>query len=94
MTRPTDEEFAELARKRDAGFQAMVAKIYAEQGWNPPETVVHASHAGKCYCACPDGPCQHIWDGPTYESDDGCMMSGTCSRCGEICAYHDMRCGS
>ena len=37
--------------------------------------------------------CGHVWDGPAYESQDGCLSSATCSRCGEVAIYHDMRFG-
>jgi hypothetical protein len=90
--RPTDAEFEELKRKRDESVRRSVAKICEEEGWDPAQTSFHASHHDGCYCDCPDGPCQHVWDGPDYTSDDQCMVSVTCSRCGAVCAYHDMRC--
>lgn len=94
--RPTDAEFDDLKRQRDASLAAAVAQICTEQGWDPGKTHVHASGAGDCYCACPDGPCQHIWDGPEYTEEPeggGFMSSVTCSRCGAPAIYHDMRCG-
>lgn len=90
--RPTDAEFEELKRKRDASINDSIARICAEHGWDRNEVHAHASHASGCYCACPDGPCQHVWDGPTVEFDDGCGMTTTCSRCGEWSFNHDMRC--
>lgn len=92
-TRPTDEEFEELKRKRDAEIERVIQAVCDEQGWDRTKVVASACHAGTCYCACPDGPCQHIWDGEAYVSDDECMSSVTCSRCGAIAAYHDMRVG-
>ncbi len=91
--RPTDEEFAELARKRDESIEAMIRDVCEEHGWPRAEVHAHVSHTGKCYCACPDGPCQHVWDGPEYiENDEGGFMSSrTCSRCGAVAAHHDMR---
>ena len=89
--RPTDAEFEELKRKRDESIAASVAALCAEHGWNPVDAHVHVSGAGSCYCACPDGPCQHIWDGPSVEFDDGHGMSVTCSRCGTLAFSHDMR---
>ena len=92
--RPTDEEFAELARKRDEAVRATVKRFCEEQGWDDPaQTAFHASHSHGCYCACPDGPCQHVWDGPEYVSEDEGLVSVTCSRCEAVAAYHDMRCG-
>ena len=92
--RPTEAEFDELKRRRDEAVEKMVEEVCQEKGWPRAEVHVHASHAGdECYCACPDGPCQHTWDGPNYESEDGCMMSVTCSRCSAVAAYHDMRVG-
>jgi hypothetical protein len=88
--RPTEAEFDELKRKRDAAISEIVDDICKRQGWDRKEVNSHVSHAGDCYCACPDGPCQHIWDGPEYVSADDCMSSVTCSRCGVPAIYHDM----
>jgi len=97
--RPTDEEFADLARKRDESIAAMVAQVCKEHGWDPAATTFHASHQHGCYCACPDGPCQHVWDGPQVplgleEGEDESKASGwssTCSRCGADAFSHSMR---
>lgn len=89
--RPTEAEFDELKRKRDEGLRAVVEATCKKMGWDPAKVGVHASHAGECYCACPDGPCQHVWDGPEWVSEDECGSSVTCSRCGEVAMFHDMR---
>ena len=89
--RPTEAEFDELKRKRDEAIRAIFEQACKEQRWDPAKTEFHFSSMGRCYCACPDGPCQHVWDGPEYTEE--CMSSTTCSRCGAIAAYHDMRCG-
>lgn len=26
--------------------------------------------------------CDHVWDGPIVEFNDGCSMTSTCSKCG------------
>jgi len=46
----------------------------------------------KCRCNCgPDGPdCEHVWDGPWAESEDGRSGSVTCSRCGMWKMDHDL----
>ncbi len=98
--RPTDEEFAELARKRDEAVQTVVDRICEEEGWDKSKALFHASHSHGCYCACPDGPCQHIWNGPQQpvgleEGEDesqACGWSVTCSRCGTDAMSHDIRC--
>lgn len=87
--RPTDAEFEELKRKRDAAISEVVRTVCQQHGWDPEKASYHASNTDGCYCACPDGPCQHVWDGPEYRDDT--MMSGTYSRCGAIHAFHDMR---
>lgn len=99
-SRPTDEEFAELARKRDAATEEAVNRICAEQGWDRSKVGFHASHTDGCYCACPDGPCQHVWNGRTVpigleEGEDESKALGfstTCSRCGTDAMSHDIRC--
>jgi hypothetical protein len=89
--RPTEAEFDELKRKRDEGLAACVDALCAKYGWSRKEVTFHASGAGPCYCACPEGPCQHVWDGPEERGED--HQSATCSRCGASAMMHDMRCG-
>ena len=46
-----------------------------------------------CQCECrrePRGPCGHVWDGPDYLSEDKCLVSATCSRCGMTAFDHSM----
>lgn len=93
--RPTEAEFEELKRKRDEALRATVVAICEKQGWDPAQTSFHASHMSGCYCACPGGPCQHVWDGPEVTSDAedlGYWSSGSCSRCGAVAMHHDVRC--
>lgn len=58
----------------------------------PPHPAVTAVVCGpqsaKCKCQCPDGSCEHKWDGPA-ESFEGCTTT-TCSRCGMTAMGHDM----
>lgn len=89
--RPTDEEFEAMKRKRDAAVSAVIDAICAEHGWKRDQVHVHTTGAGICYCACPDGPCQHVWDGPVEEGEN--YASVTCSRCGMSSISHDLRCG-
>lgn len=88
--RPTDAEFEDLKRQRDAALKGVLESIANELGCDPADIRVRDCDAGQCYCACPDGPCQHIWDGPEYSEDN--MSSVTCSRCGAVALYHDLRC--
>lgn len=88
--RPTDAEFEELKRKRDEAVRATVIATCEKMGWDPSKTSFHASHMHGCYCACPDGPCQHKWDGPTVEEEN--MVDTTCSLCGASAFSHDLRC--
>lgn len=87
--RPTDAEFEELKRKRDEAIRESVKKVCEKMGVDPAKTAYHTSHTDGCYCACPGGPCQHIWDGPDFVDDNS--TSVTCSRCGAVAMYHDMR---
>lgn len=46
---------------------------------------------GKCKCECSTGgPCDHDWDGPWEESEDGRMGTATCSKCGMDAMSHSM----
>jgi hypothetical protein len=89
--RPTEAEFDDLKRKRDEAINNMIDDICAKQGWDRSKVHAHVSGAGDCYCACPDGPCQHIWDGEDYQDEDEGWISATCSRCGTPAIHHDIR---
>jgi len=41
-----------------------------------------------CVCKCPDGPCEHAWDGEVIES--GSVTTVTCGRCGASAFEHSM----
>lgn len=86
MTAP---DFEALRKERNARFYAMLKKLADEEGIAIDE-FSHNHNDNACYCACP-GPCEHRWDGETWESEDGCCMSATCSRCGSTAMSHDMR---
>lgn len=89
--RPTEAEFDALKARRDAALQKMVEACAAHFKCDPADLQVHISHSPVCYCACPDGPCQHVWDGDDVTiGDNGCSV--TCSRCGEMAFAHDLRC--
>ena len=82
--RPTDAEFDELKRKRDANIR----EWFRKRGWAPPR--LKSEFASTCYCNCPVGPCQHEWVGWVKLENGG---SRVCSRCGMTAISHDMRCG-
>jgi len=42
----------------------------------------------KCKCECPDGLCEHQWDGPPHYEKN--MGTATCSRCGMWAINHDI----
>lgn len=92
MSRPTEAEFAELKRKRDEAVNKAIDEMCAEQGWERGAVHVHASHAGDCYCDCPNGPCQHEFGG-WREFEDGSGGETFCQRCGTGSMSHSMRCG-
>ena len=58
--------------------------------------VCYGSSSPKCRCKCPDGECEHVWDGEWVEEKfegGGGTSSVTCSRCGMRRIDHDMWCG-
>lgn len=62
---------------------------------NVDPTTVHmcGPSNSKCKCQCPDGPCEHKWDGPWEEFDGGRGGTSTCSRCGTTSLSHALWCG-
>lgn len=83
--------FAALRAERNAKAQAWAEK-FAEEHGVPLQSLRRSHNPNACYCACgTGGPCEHRWDGPDWESDDGLCSSVTCSRCGSTAMSHDMR---
>lgn len=86
MTKP---DFEALRAKRDAAVMETLDKIAKDYGCDPSE-LKHNYNSAKCYCACSTGgPCEHTWDGESYETDSCCSV--TCSRCGTSAMSHDLR---
>jgi len=87
-------DFAELRRQRNEARRRLIAELKAKLGISPDDACEPGCACcgdDACYCACPDGPCEHTWDGPDWESEDGGTCSVTCSRCGGTAISHDMR---
>lgn len=88
--RPTEPEFEELKRRREAAIQAGAREL----GWDGKEPLhAHVNHGGgtpECYCACPDGPCQHEFEG-WRAFEDGRGGERVCKRCGMGAMSHDLR---
>lgn len=86
----TDPDFPALRAARNAVVEKMIAAIAKEHGFDLSTTQSNFD-PDACYCACPDGPCEHKWDGEIYVSEDGCCQSTTCSRCGMTSMSHSLR---
>lgn len=56
-----------------------------------PTLQIFVCPPGRCKCLCPDGPCEHVWDGPWVGDEMG--ESVTCSRCAAVRMSHDMAVG-
>lgn len=87
-----EPDFEKLRADRNKAIDGFAKSVAEKYGWDANKIEVsHDPHA--CYCACPDGPCEHKWDGEDWESECGCAVSVTCSRCGTTAMSHDMRVG-
>ena len=87
-------DFEKLRAERDAGIERIAREMFIELGGDPNEApTFHSREYGSpCYCACPDGPCEHQFDG-CREFDDGLGFEQFCQRCGEGAMLHSMRFG-
>ena len=91
MTTTTEPDFEFLRARRNHEVRKRLEKLAAEMGVDP-DAVQSSFNPHSCYCACASGgPCEHKWDGEPYESDDGCLWSTTCSRCGQTAFSHGLR---
>ena len=87
-------DFEALRAKRDAAMREVAPSIHAEFFADQPigDMQVHISGVGRCYCACPDGPCEHQWGG-VREFDGGLGFEQVCGKCGMGAMSHSLRCG-
>lgn len=95
MSKP---DFEALRAQRDAGIQAVARAMAEKLGADPGDEVTfHArDFRSPCYCACPDGPCEHHfqgWQDITDEDGQACGGEQVCSRCGEGAMSHSVRVG-
>ena len=79
-------DFEELRRKRNEAMQEIINSFARSQGVDPSE-VKSTFSPDACYCACPDGPCEHAF---IRESGQKAYDS-KCKRCGLSAMSHDLR---
>lgn len=98
MTKPTEAEFDALKRERDEGIRKLLRDVRKQVWPDAPDDESLQFHCSDyeaiCYCACPDGPCQHEFSGwRDIHNDDGEVCGGEqfCSRCGMGAMSHSMR---
>lgn len=85
----TQPDFERLREKRNAKVRQSIDDLCAKHGWDK-DKVVSTFNPDACYCACPEGPCEHDWKG-LREFDDGLGNEAVCTRCGTGAMAHDMR---
>lgn len=99
---PTDTEIDAWEAEVEARTNEVLASL--KKGIVPPGVMVCGPGTfGKCKCNCPDGPCEHVWDGPEARDEDpdaeeiegenyvpSPVVTATCSRCGKWQINHDM----
>jgi len=86
-------DFAALRARRDEALRALVGDVARKWGCDPCDVRMHISPHG-CYCACPDGPCEHEfagWRAFDPEFDDGSGGERVCRLCGMGALTHTLR---
>lgn len=89
MRKPPD--FEQLRAERNRLFEAVVKEACRKQGWDPAKLRT-TFNPDACYCACPDGPCEHDFQG-WRNFEDGCGGERVCIRCGMGAMGHSIRIG-
>jgi hypothetical protein len=97
MKRPTDAEFETMRRKRDDGIAEIVHGLFAKERAGmeiAPDVLAtlfrERDFHARCYCGCPDGPCQH--DFTNWRANaDGSGGDHVCVRCGLSLQRHALR---
>lgn len=81
-------DFDALRAKRNAEIQENVEQMCRDCGWDPAK-VEHGFNPDSCYCACPEGPCEHDFQG-WRDFEDGTGGEAFCSRCGTGAMRHSL----
>ena len=90
MTDTTDKpDFEKLRAERNASVQEMIDQFAVIAGWEPNQAQT-TFNPNSCYCACPDGPCEHDWQG-WRDFEDGSGGETVCKRCGMGAMSHTLR---
>lgn len=86
-------DFAALRAARNESVQAMIKAAWISMGGDPNATAIPSTfNPNACYCACPDGPCEHDFQG-WRDFEDGSGGEQVCSRCGCGAMHHSLMTG-
>jgi hypothetical protein len=86
----TKPDFEALRAERNAAMEAAIQATCIEHGCDRSKVrTTFNPHA--CYCACPDGPCEHDFQG-FRAFEDGRGGEAVCTRCGMGAMSHSIRC--
>lgn len=81
-------DFEALRAERNRKVRDMLTAICKDHGWDPDQ-VTSSFQPDACYCACPDGPCEHDFQG-WREFEDGGGGEQVCTRCGMGAMSHSL----
>lgn len=83
-------DFEALRADRNRKVQALAQDLVRKLGGDPTKPYFSTFDGHACYCACPDGPCEHDFqDWRDLPDDTG--GEAVCTRCGAGAMGHDMR---
>ena len=78
-------DFEALRQARNANLREMIRDICGQDAVH-----IHGFDPNACYCNCPEGPCEHDFQG-WREFPDGNGGEQFCARCGAGAMSHSMR---
>lgn len=82
-------DFEKLRRERNLAVSNATAEMCERLG---VKMTCSSFDPDACYCNCPDGPCEHDFQG-WREFEDGLGGEQVCSRCQTGAMSHSMRVG-
>lgn len=89
-------DFEALRAKRNVEVMQVIQASAERLGWPKDKPIYHNFDFSACYCACPEGPCEHDFQGWRDLHDDKGNVSGGetfCKRCGMGAMSHSLRTG-
>ena len=84
----SEPDFEKLRAERNVVMKSRMEAIGRKHGFSSDQVQL-SFDPNSCYCVCPDGPCEHDFQG-WRSFEDGSGGETVCQRCGMGAMHHSL----